>query len=186
MNDARILTLYENRSEAAVSETERVYGAYCMKIAMNILGSREDAEECVNDAFLLAWKSIPPTRPAALSAYLGRLTRNLALNRYKQKHTNKRGKGETALLLSELEDCVSAGNAVEDAMDARELSRAITGFLYTQDEERRAMFVRRYWYADSIADVARRFGAGQSKVKSALARMRKELKDYLEKEGIHV
>ena len=186
MNDARILTLYENRSEAAVSETERAYGAYCMAIAMNILGSREDAEECVNDAFLLAWKSIPPTRPAALSAYLGRLTRNLALNRYKQKRAGKRGRGQTALLLSELEDCVSAGNAVDDAIDARELSRAINGYLLTLDAEYRAMFVRRYWYADPIADIANHFGAGQSKVKSALARMRKELKNHLEKEGITV
>ena len=184
MEDIRILNLYESRSQSAVSETERAYGKYCMAIAMNVLGSREDAEECVNDVYLRAWESIPPTRPAEMSAYLGRLTRNAALNLYKQKHAEKRGRGETAQLLSELEECLSAGNAVEEAMEAQTLTQAINRFLYTLDTERRTMFVRRYWYADSIADVARRFHAGQSKVKSALARMRGELKAYLEKEGI--
>lgn len=185
MEDARILNLYTSRSESAVTETARAYGPYCMKIAMNILSNREDAEECVNDAYMHAWCSIPPVYPDDFTAFLGKLTRNLALNLYKQKHAQKRG-GGAGLLLSELEECLPSREGVEDALDAIITGRTISAFLYTLSPERRAMFVRRYWFADSIADIARQFHASQSKVKSSLYRTRQELKAYLEREGVTV
>jgi RNA polymerase sigma-70 factor (ECF subfamily) len=184
LTDTKIIDLYESRSESAISETAARYGAYCTRIAMNILDNAQDAEECVNDAYLKAWNLIPPERPSVFSAFLGRITRNLSLDRYKSRKASKRQGDETALLLSELDGCVPNGSTVEEDCDARALEAAINAFLDTVDKESRVFFVRRYWYNDSIADIARRYDAGESKVKTNLCRTRKKLRESLKKEGI--
>lgn len=186
MEDGEIIDLFWTRLESAISETENKYGAYCKTIAMNILGDREDSEECVNDAYLQTWNSIPPQRPKLLRPYLGRITRNISINRYKARGAKKRGGGEVKLLLSELEDCVPSGADVETEYEAGVIAKAISSFLYTAGSENRLVFVRRYWYADSIAAIAARYGLKESNVKTILFRTRNKLKEYLEKEGITI
>ena len=151
---------------------------------MNILQSREDSEECVNDTYLKTWDAIPPQRPEKLSAFLGRITRNLSFNKYKARNTQKRGGAEMELLLSELEDCISSDRSVETEFEAGQLAKLIDSFLSSSKPENRIIFVRRYWYADSIAAISERFGMSESKVKSSLLRTRNKLKDHLEKEGV--
>ena len=184
MQDAQIIELYFARNEEAIAATSAKYNSYCMQIAMNILHSREDSEECVNDTYLAAWNSIPPQRPERLSAYLARLARNLSLNRYKSNHAERRGGGELAISLSELDECI-ADTAVEDE-SAEAAGRRISDFLYTLNKETRQVFVRRYFYNDSISDIAHRFGMSDSKVKSMLHRTRIGLKAYLEGNGVNI
>jgi RNA polymerase sigma-70 factor (ECF subfamily) len=184
MDDEMILDLYWARSESAVSETAKKYGSYCTKIAANILLNSEDAEECVNDTYQKAWESIPPQRPANLRAYLGRITRNLSLNRYKEQRTQKRGGDNIALIYSELEECIPASRNVEAEFESGLVAGAINSFLKSLDRESRIVFVRRYWYADSIHAIAARFGMSESKVKSMLFRTRKKLRTHLENEGV--
>ena len=157
-----------------------------MAIAMNILRNEEDSEECVNDTYLKAWNAIPPQCPAIFSSFLGRITRNLSLDKYKARKTQKRGGDETALLLSELEDCVAAVQTIEDEFDAKLLEEAIETFLSAIPLDDRLLFVRRYWYADSIAGIAERFSISESKVKTTLFRTRNKLKNHLKKEGISI
>jgi RNA polymerase sigma-70 factor (ECF subfamily) len=184
MSDTNIIDLYAKRDESAIGETIKQYGSYCTRIAMNVLQNREDAEEVVNDTCLKAWNSIPPQRPGVLSAFLGRIARNVALDRYKAKKAAKRAGDDTALLLSELDGCVPSGDSVESATEARVLERAIDDFLSAVRKDERTYFVRRYWYNDSIADIANRYDIGESKVKTTLHRTRNKLKEHLQKEGI--
>ena len=184
MEDKQIIDLYWNRAEKAIEETTQKYGNYCRAIAYNILHNKEDAEECVNDTCLQAWNSIPPKRPEHLAIYLGKITRNLALNRLKYYSAEKRGNGQVDLVLSELEECISAGTSVEQQMDEAFLTRAIETFLYSQPPENRNIFIRRYWYLASVKEIANSYGMSESKVISLLYRMRKKLKIFLEKEGI--
>lgn len=184
MQDGQIVELYFARKEEAIAATSAKYNSYCMQIAMNILHNREDSEECVNDTYLAAWNSIPPQRPERLSAYLGRLTRNLSLNRYKSMNAARRGGGELALSLSELDECIADTSTFEQ--DAADMGKLISEFLYTQQKETRQVFVRRYFYNDSIADIADRFGMSDSKVKSMLHRTRLALKAYLEEHDINI
>ena len=184
MQDEEILDLYRDRDENAITATAEKYGAYCHVIAFNILNSHEDAEECVNDTWLGAWNSIPPQRPNRLSAYLGRITRNLSLNRYQQYNAEKRGFGQTALALSELEDCLPARDTPEQAVEQQVLVQAINQFLYAQPARKRNIFIRRYWYLTPIREIAKAYGMTESKTASLLFRMRKELKTHLEREGI--
>ena len=184
MEDEKILELYRKRAESAIEETALKYGGYCTKIAMNILNSREDCAECVNDTYLNAWNAIPPQRPAIFSAFLGRITRNLSLNKYKAQRTKKRGGNELPLLLDELEECISSPENVESEYEAGELAKTISIFLYSIDRESRIVFVRRYWYIDSISDIAERLQMSEPKVKSMLFRTRNKLKAYLEHEGV--
>ncbi|GHV33753.1 hypothetical protein FACS18949_08560 [Clostridia bacterium] len=184
MDDSTIIALYQARSESAISETARKYGRYCAKIAMNILQNNEDADECVNDAYLKVWNVIPPQCPRIFAAFLGKITRNLSLNKYKARNTQSRGGGEITLLLTELEDCVPSAVSVEAQYEAGTITEAINGFLRSLDAESRKVFVRRYWYADPIADIAARFHISDSKVKSMLFRTRNKLKSYLEQEGV--
>lgn len=184
MQDGQIVELYFARKEEAIAATSAKYNSYCMQIAMNILHNREDSEECVNDTYLAAWNSIPPQRPERLSAYLGRLTRNLSLNRYKSMNAARRGGGELALSLNELDECI-ADNSPEE-QNAEDTGKLISEFLYTQHKETRQVFVRRYFYNDSIADIAERFGMSDSKVKSMLHRTRLSLKAYLEEHDINI
>lgn len=183
MEDSQIVQLYWDRSASAIPATAKKYGSYCTAIARNILGSAEDAEECVNDTYLQAWNAMPPHRPLRLSAFLGRITRNLSFNRYKRLHAGKRGGGELAVVLDELAECVSGAGDVERELDRQELAKAIDGFLNTLSPEKRSIFVCRYWYSDSIADIARRHGMKEGAVSMALNRMRQKLREHLLERG---
>lgn len=184
MKDIDIIELYWERKEEAITATADKYGSYCHTISYNILHNREDAEECVNDTWLGAWKSIPPQRPDRLSTYLGKITRNLSLNCFKRYNTEKRGQGQAELVLSELEDCIPSKTGVEESVEEAVLVESINQFLYAQPRQKRNIFIRRYWYLYSIRDIAQGYGMSESKVTSMLFRMRNELKIHLEKEDI--
>ena len=183
MTDRQIVDLYWQRNERAISATSEKYGGYCTSIARSILGNSEDAEECVNDTYLHAWNSIPPYKPSVLSTFLGKITRNLSFNRYKHNKADKRGGGELPLVLDELAECVTSGDSVEKAIEQGELTKAIDHFLLTLGEKKRNMFVCRYWYTDSISDIAKRFGMKESAVSMTLSRIRSKLLDYLTERG---
>lgn len=184
MEDKQIVTLYLQRNERAIDETAAKYGSYCFTIANNILENREDAEEAVNDAYLGLWSSIPPHRPVVLSTFLGKITRRLAIKRWQKNQAQKRGGGETQLVLEELAGCIPARDTVETEMEASELNRVLNSFLHSLPQTERSVFVCRYWYLDPIDTIARRFGFTQSKVKSMLSRTRKKLYHTLQKEEI--
>ena len=184
MKDTEIIELYWNRDEAAIAATADTYGNYCYLIAYNILCNNEDAEECVNDTWLNAWKSIPPQRPNRLSTYLGKITRNLSLNRYKLLTAKKRGKGQVELVLSELEGCVPAQTDMEQVTDKMVLVSAIETFLRAQPRTERNIFVGRYWHLYPIQDLAGAYRMSESRIVSLLYRMRNKLKLHLEKEGV--
>lgn len=184
MDDKAIIDLYWERSEKAISETSTKYGAYCYTIAYNILSSREDSQESVNDTYLAAWNTMPPRRPASLSAFLGKMTRCISLDKWKQRSRLKRGGGEVAACLDELEECVSGGASLEDEVIRKETLSRVNRFLEDLPETERKVFLCRYWYADPVADIAQRFGFSQSKVASMLHRTRAKLKNQLAKEGL--
>ena len=183
MEDQEIIRLYWDRDEAAISETERKYGAYLWKIVRNVLDDGEDARECVNDTYYAAWDTIPPQRPNVLSAYLAKLARCIAIDHFRRQTRVKRGGGEYALSLTELDGICSAGNTTESTLDARLLGEAINAFLRTLEPQARTAFIGRYFYCDPLTEVARYCGMSLSKAKSMLHRTRKKLKAYLEKEG---
>lgn len=185
MEDTRIIELYWARVEDAIGETAVKYGRFCLRIARNILRSREDSEECVNDTYLAAWNAIPPERPERFSAFIGRITRNLALKRYEYLTAEKRNP-EAVCSLDELDDCVSGRETVESELENRRIETAIDDFLRRQDREKRRTFILRYWYFESIAEISVRTGCSQSKVRSELFRLRCQLGDYLESEGIEL
>ncbi len=184
MEDSRIIELYWERSEEALTESERKYGRYCGSIAMNILGNREDTEECVSDTWLRAWNAIPPAKPVFLKAFLGKITRNLALNLWEKNRAGKRGGGEGTAVLDELEECVADSGAGTWSADHYVLAEVLKTFLGTLAEEKRTIFIRRYWYMDPVKTIADDLGIGESKVKMTLMRTRKELAEVLRKEGI--
>ncbi len=184
MEDERIVELFFARSERAIAEMSTKYGAYCRRIAGNILSSAEDAEECLNDAYLAIWNAIPPARPQVLRTFLGRITRNLALKRHRFNTAERRGGGEVALVLDELRELIPQSDSVEDRVVADELSREIDRFIALLGDTERRMFLRRYWYFDSIKTIADSWGFTQSRVKSALRRTRVKLQKHLEKEGL--
>lgn len=184
MEDNDILDLYWQRDPCAIQETSGKYGSFLWNIAWNILHIHGDTEECVNDTYLRAWNAIPPARPAAFRAWLGQVVRNLSLDRWKQSRAQRRGNGETELLLGELDDCVPDGRQIDAALEEHALAELISHFLKKQPAQQRLMFLRRYWYGDSIADIAARFGYSPAKVKSALFRTRKALRNALEREGV--
>lgn len=186
MEDTKIIQLYWDRNEAAIPATSEKYGAYCTSIARNILKNEEDTEECVNDTYLNAWNAMPPQKPSVLAAFLGRITRNLSFNRYKLLHTEKRGGGELPLVLEELSDCVSGTESVEQEIDRKELLAEINGFLAGLSKEKRQMFVRRYWHAESVKDIAGRFGVSEGSATMTLGRIRKKLREDLEDKGFVV
>lgn len=179
MDDGRIVQLYWDRDERAIPATADKYGSYCASIARNILGSREDAEECVNDTYLRAWSAMPPHRPGVLSAFLGKLTRNLSLNRYKYNTADRRGGGEAPAVLDEIGELVSDTDTVEGEIDRRELVQAIDAFLGGLPADKRRIFVCRYWYFDSVSHIASRFGMTENRVSVTLHRLRRKLRDHL-------
>lgn len=185
MEDEKIVTLYWQRDETAIQATEEKYGSYLMKIACNILADREDSRESVNDTYWRAWQSMPPHRPSVLRTYLGKITRGLAIDRYRGKHREKRLGSAYALSLSELEECVS-GSGAEEQVDLRLLAEAISAFLYTLPPETRSIFLERYYFLDSLKEISRRRGMREGRVKSLLYRVRRGLRSYLEQEGFAV
>ncbi len=182
MKDSTIVDLFYTRDEAAIEAVRTQYGKYCRKIAMNVLGSEEDAEECLNDAFLALWDRIPPERPQSLRAFLGKITRNIAVNRYHQSVRKKRGGGEMALVLDELSECLAAPTSVEEEVLGNELMDAINRFLRTLSERDCNIFLSRYFYMDAVKEIAARHGFKEDYVRVVLSRTRNKLKKYLEEQ----
>lgn len=182
LDDCKIIELFFERSEQAILWLSQKYGPVCCRIAKNILKNELDAEECVNETYLAAWNTIPPQKPDPLKAYIFRIVRNIAIARY---HTNTAVKRNSTydMVLDELENCLAASITVENDLSARELTLQIDRFLDTIDKESRVMFVRRYWYSDSISEIAALFRLSNHNVVVRLSRIREKLKAYLEKEG---
>lgn len=185
MEDSQIVELYWERKEEAIKETSLKYGRLCTNIAKNILSSYEDSEECVNDTYLVVWNAIPDERPNRFSAFISRITRNLALKKYEYLSAAKRNPAAVSSL-EELEDCVSGTDSVESEVEKGHIESAIEQFLWRQKEEKRNIFIRRYWYFDSIESICRSTGFTQSKVKSILYELRQKLRKHLESEGVEV
>lgn len=183
MEDTQIIALYFQRNESAITETATKYGAFCHKIAMNILSIHEDAEECVNDTYHSVWNRIPPANPCSFRAFLGRITRNLSISRFRAMRAKKRYHGMELMLL-ELEECIPASNTVEMTIEMQELSMYISDWLYTQSEKDAMLFVRRYWYGDSVQDLAKNTDTTAAKMAQTMLRLRKSLKTYLEQKGV--
>lgn len=183
MEDHSIIELYWNRSEQAIRETELKYGKLFYHIARNILHNPADAEECVNDTYLGAWNAIPPARPRVLSAYLCRIARNLALKKHQQIHAARRNP-TVAVSFEELEDCLASGDLDDRNFADDQLADCINRFLDTLDAEPRQVFVRRYWYFDSVKEIMKRYRMSKSKVESMLFRTRHKLRTWIEEEGI--
>ena len=184
MDDRRIVMLFLERNEQGLREAKNTYGSYCRSIAYGVLRDWQDAEECENDTYLVAWNVIPPQQPTFLAAFLGRITRNLSLKKLRTDTTAKRGGNAAILSLEELSDCIPAGKSFEEEIQAKELADTINNFLRNLPEPERKAFIFRYWYCDTISEIAGRFGFTQSKVKMMLLRTRVKLREYLIKEGI--
>ena len=183
MQDKEIVALYWKRDEAAIQETEQKYGRYLSKIAYNILADWEDSAESVNDTYLKAWNSMPPHQPSVLSAYLGKITRQVSIDRFRRRNRQKRVPSEYELSLSELGECVSDGDTTQQYVDLHLLAEAIGEYLGGLSSEARNTFIGRYYYMDSLTEVAAYYGMSQARAKSLLHRTRKGLKAYLEQEG---
>lgn len=186
MDDTQIVRLYWDRNEQALTATADKYGRYCASIAENILDSKEDAEECVNDTYMSAWNAIPPRRPNILSTFLGKITRNLSLNRYKYMTADKRDGGKAPAVFDEIAELVSGTDSVEQEINRRELVNAIDAFLDELPADKRGIFVSRYWYFDSIPVIASRFGMTENHVSVALSRIRSKLYKYLIERGFEL
>ncbi len=186
MEDKTIIELFFERSETAIEQAASKYGAYCHTIAYNILADQQDAEECVSDSYLKLWNVIPPQRPTCLRSFLGKITRNLALDRWDKGRAQKRGGGELPLALDELAECVSGGASPEVSLDRIALTRAINEFLGELAPNARQIFVRRYWYLEAVRDIAEKTGGSEGSVKTSLSRSRAMLKEKLEKEGFSI
>ena len=184
MDDCSIIALYLDRSENAISQTAQKYGRYCHYIAYNILQDDLDSEECVNDTYLRTWNAIPPQKPNNLRTFLGKIVRNLALNRYEKRTAEKRGFGQTALLLDELSECIPSADSTEQMEDSLLVKELLNRFLRSLDPKERKMFVRRYWYASSVREIAKTYGLTENAVTVTLYRTRQKLKKVLEKEGV--
>lgn len=183
MEDEKIIALYFQRQSSAIEESEIKYGGILRRTSYNILSSREDSEECVNDSLLAAWDSIPPERPRSLGAYLVSITRNISLSRLRQRYADKRGGGEYALAYDEIDACLAGGAAPQDYVEAKELVEALNRFLSALKDDDRRIFVSRYWLLEPVKQTAQRFSTSESRVKSSLHRSRKKLKKYLTEGG---
>ena len=182
MEDKQIIELYFNRNEQAITETGNKYGVFCYRIAMKILCIHEDAEECVNDTYLAIWNAIPPSKPEPLAPFVYRTGRNIAINRLRANNALKRSGYE--LSLEELSDCI-AGPEMWQTLDARALGRSIDAFLSTLSRENRVIFLRRYWFGDSVKDIATAASLSENAVSVRLRRTRDRLKAHLTKEGFY-
>ncbi len=184
MEDEKIIDLFNLRSEDAINHLGEKYGALCMSIARNILRNESDAQECVNDAYLGAWESIPPQKPDPLSAYICKIVRNISTARYHKNTAQKRNSHYDAAL-DELADCISDVNS-DNSISAKELTKALDAFLATLSKENRVIFLRRYWFGDSVEAIARRMKSGKNSISVRLHRVREKLRSYLEKEGFEI
>ena len=184
LEDEKIIELYFERNETAIDETANKYGNYLYKIAYNILSDNEDSEESVNDTYLGAWNSIPPEKPKIFSAFLSKITRYISLNKIRNKNAEKRGNGEIALAFEEIEECIPSKSSVISEIETKELARMISDYLKSLPKTERIIFVRRYYYFDSISDICEKFGFSKSKTSSLLYRTRKKIMSYLKKEGV--
>ena len=185
MEDKQIIELYFQRNETAISETANKYGAFCHKIAMNILSIHEDAEECVNDTYHSVWNQIPPTNPNSFRAFLGRITRNLSISRFRTLHAQKRYAG-MELMLSELEECIPTPDTVERTIEGKELTGYINEWLNALPEQEAILFLRRYWYGDSVKDLAKKTNITAAQMAQTMLRLRKNLKAYLMQKGVTI
>ena len=183
VEDNQIIELYFKRDEAALTETATKYGTFCLRIAMNVVNVREDAEECVNDTYHTAWNQIPPTKPDSFKAFLGRIVRNFAITKYRAMHAKKRFNG-LEVMLSELSDCIPSAESVEQEIEAKELTEYINTWLEGLKAEDRALFVRRYWYGDEVRDLAKRCGVSGTQMTQRMLRLRRKLKAFLEEKGV--
>lgn len=183
MDDRSIVELYLGRDEEAIAQTDKKYGRYCYAIAYNILTNPEDAEESVSDAYMTAWNQIPPHRPSVLATFLGKITRNISIDRWRARSADKRGGGEVPLVLEELKECVAGVQNVELEFERKEIMSAYLKFLNALPITERRVFLCRYWYVESIEEIADKFGFSRSKVKTMLHRTRAKLRKQLAKEG---
>ncbi len=186
MKDDQIIELYWQRNENAIRETQAQYGNYCHAIAEHILHDDKDSEECVNDTWLQAWNTIPPQRPAYLQLYLAKITRNLAFGRYRASHAKKRGGGEVNVVLEELAECLAGTSDVETEYLGRELADSINCFVRSLPEREGNLFIRRYFYTESISTIAKRYRLTENHTMVILSRVRKRLRKFLEKEGYEI
>lgn len=182
MKDSQIVELYWNRDERAIRETSTRYGRYCYAIADNILHDPEDAEECVNDTWMRAWNAMPPQRPGRLRMFLAKITRNLSFDRFQARRAQKRGGGEMPLVLEELEECLPSRDDVEGEVQARELERAVSEFLRVLPERECSVFLRRYFFVETVSQIGRRYGLKEGHVLVILSRTRQKLREFLRKE----
>ncbi|MBE6730416.1 MAG: sigma-70 family RNA polymerase sigma factor [Ruminococcaceae bacterium] len=184
MEDEKIVSLFLGRDENAITECKSKYHGFLSSVSFNILNNKEDGEECVNDTYLSAWHRIPPEKPRFLRAFLSKITRNISLNKLRFKSAEKRGGSEALISLDELCDFISAEESVEDKIEAKELSRYIEKFLLKEKKEVRILFVRRYFFFDSVKKLAQDFSLSENAVKMRLSRLRKSLADYLREENL--
>lgn len=184
MYDEQIVRLFLDRSDQALLETQKKYGAYARRIIENILPSTEDCEECLNDVYWKLWERIPPEKPNSLKAFVGTIARNTAISRFRAAHAEKRG-GSAVLSLSELEECVE-GRRIDDELQKRSLTELLNRFLAELPRETRIIFVKRYWYFSSIQQISEEMDCAEGKIKMSLHRTRKKLKEYLKKEGYSI
>lgn len=185
MDDSMIIDMYWNRNENAIKETNKKYGSYCFCIANNILNSKEDSDECVNDTWLRVWNIIPPKMPDRFRIFLAKITRNLAFDKYKSKHTAKRS-GEICYILDELSECISDGNTTDNEVDMKLLAESINSFLKTVSERDRTVFLKRYFYAFSVTEIADKMNITPNNASAILSRMRNKLREHLTKEGFEI
>ncbi len=184
MEDEKIVQLYLERNEQAITETRNKYDRYCFSISRAILNNQQDCEEAVSDTYLSTWNAIPPHHPVNLATFIGKICRRLSLNKWRMLSAEKRGGGEVTLSLDELEGCIGDDKSFSESLKEKQLAETIDEFLSTLKENERKVFVCRYWYFDSIIDIAKRFRYTQSKTKMMLKRTRDRLKEYLIKEGV--
>lgn len=183
LDDRKIVCMFLDRNESALREVSQKYGAYCLTIAQNILHNNEDAEECVNDTYMRAWNSIPPNRPTALGAFLGRITKNLALNRIDSRQCEKRGGKDVTIPFDELDEFISGNTSVEGKFEFNEIIAEINAFLRTLPAKKRMIFVARYWQYNKLSEIAECFGMAESGVATSLSRTCKKLRDHLKRRG---
>ncbi len=184
MEDEEIIDLYWNRQERAILETDKKYGKYCNTISFNILQNKEESKECVNDTYLKTWNSIPPQRPNVLKVYLGKIARNLAINQYERKKAKKRDY-TLEIALEELNECISSNNNVEEQLKYNDLIKMLNAFLAKLSQNKRKIFLERYWYLYSIKEISSNNKISESNTKAILMRIRNQLKDYLKEGGLY-
>lgn len=186
MEDAQIVGLYWERDERAIIESDAKYGVYCYTVANNILLNHEDTKECLNDTWVKAWNTIPPQKPEALKPFFAKIIRNLALNRYQMQNAQKRGGDMVTIAMEELNECVSSIEDVESTYSAKMLQKNVNRFLHTLPERDCDIFLRRYFFLENTAEIAKRYGMRESNVLVILSRLRKKLKKFLRKEGYFI